>query len=211
MVLGMSWGELLLLVLAGWTAVGALGVTLSFRRGERATAKRHLGWIVTVWVLYLAVLVTVSRTRRHSLLFGQNQCFGEMCFAVVGVDTMPSYPAQNGEQVVRVAVRVTNRSARKVQRDARVYAYLIDAQGRKWQKTPGLEGVRLTTAVPPRSSITSEPIFKVASDATGLGLVFTRGRGLPHALVIGDPDSLFYPPVVVPLGATKANGALRFH
>jgi hypothetical protein len=203
MVLGMTWGELLLLLLAVWTVVGALGVTVSFRRGEGATAKRHVGWILTVWVIYLAVLITVSRTHRQSLLFGQDQCFGEMCFAVVRVDTMPSYPAQNGEQVVRVAVRVTNRSVQKVQRDTRVYAYLIDAQGRRWQKTPGLEGVRLTTAVPPRSSITSEPVFKVASDATGLGLVFTRGRGLPHALVIGDPDSLFYRPVVVRLEPPK--------
>jgi hypothetical protein len=200
MALGMTWGELLLLVLAVWTAIGVLGVTVSFRRGEGAAAKRHMGWIFTVWVFYLAVLITVSITaRQRSLLFGQDQCFGEMCFAVVRVDTMPSYPAQNGEQVVRVAVRVTNRSVKKVQRDARVYAYLIDAQGRRWQKTPGLEGVPLTTAVPPRSSITSEPVFKVASDATGLGLVFTRGRGLPRALVIGDLDSLFYPPLVVRL------------
>jgi hypothetical protein len=78
-------------------------------------------------------------------------------------------------------------------------AYLIDEQGRRWQKIPGLEGVRLTAVVSPHSVTISEPVFKVASDATGLALVFTHGRGLPRALVIGDPDSLLHPPVSVPL------------
>jgi hypothetical protein len=210
MVLGMSWGELLLLVLAGWTLVGVLGVTVSFRRGERGKAKRHAGWIVAVWLLYLTVLITVSLTAgRRQLSFGQDQCFGEICFAVVRAETMPGYLAQNGEQVVRVAVRITNRSAEKL-RDARIYAYLIDAQGRRWQETPGLEGVRLTTTLGPRSSVISEPVFRVSGDAADLKLVFTRGRGLPHALVIGDSDSLFHPPVVVPLGVTNVNPGLKF-
>ena len=212
MVLGMSWGELLLVVLAGWTVVGGLGVTVSFRRGERAKAMRHLGWIGAVWLLYVTALVTVSLTaERRSLSLGQDQCFHEMCFAVVHVDAMPGYLAQNGEQVVRVAVRVTNRSAEKVQRDPRVYAYLIDGQGRRWEETPGLEGVRLTTAVAPRSSVTGEPVFKVSGDARGLGLIFTRGRGLPRALVIGDPDSLFRPRVVIPLVAANSSPAMEFH
>lgn len=212
MVLGMSWGELLLVVLAGWTVVGALGVTVSYRRGERATAKRHLGWIILVWLLYVAVLITVSRTAGpRSLAFGQDQCFREMCFAVMRADKMPGYLAQNGEQVVRVEVRVTNRSTEKAQRDTRVYAYLIDAQGRRWQETPGLEGVHLTTTVAPRSSVTSEPVFKVSGDATDLRLVFSHGRGLPQALVISDPDSLFRPRVVIPLVAGNSRPAIEFH
>jgi len=126
-------------------------------------------------------------------------------------DKMPGYLAQNGEQVVRVAVRVTNRSTEKAQRDTRVYAYLIDAQGRRWQETPGLEGVHLTTTVAPRSSVTSEPVFKVSGDATDLRLVFSHGRGLPQALVISDPDSLFRPRVVIPLVAGNSRPAIEFH
>src|SRR5215469_262679 len=146
MVVGMSWGELLLLALAGWTMVGVLGVTVSFRRGEHGAAKRHALWIVAVWLLYLTVLITVSLTAgRRQLSFGQDQCFSEICFAVVRADTMPGYLSQNGEQVVRVAVRMTNRSTEKVQRDTRIYAYLLDAQGRRWQETPGVQGVRMST------------------------------------------------------------------
>jgi hypothetical protein len=38
-------------------------------------------------------------------------------------------------------------------------------------------------------SIVSEPVFKVAGDATGLRLVLTHGRWQPGVLVIGDSDS----------------------
>ena len=200
MMMGMSWGEVLLLALAAWTAVGALGVTVSFARGERSKSKRHLGWIGLVWLLYLATLVTVSLTaKRREVAAGKEQCFHEICLAVVKTDVMPGYLAQNGERVLRVTVRMTNRSAMKSHRDSELRAYLVDAEGRRWYEVPGLEGVRLTATIAPRGSVMSEPVFKVATDATGLGLVFTHGRGLPEALVIGDPDSLMHLPVVVPL------------
>ena len=38
----------------------------------------------------------------------------------------------------------------------------------------------------------SQPVFAVAADATGLGLVFTHGRWQPGRLVIGDSDSLLH-------------------
>ncbi|WP_035349505.1 hypothetical protein [Edaphobacter aggregans] len=200
MMMGMSWGELFLLALAAWTAVGALGVTVSLARGERTQAKRHMGWIAAVWLLYLAMLLTVSLTARpREVADGKDQCFHEICLAVVKTDVMPGYLAQNGERVVRATVRMTNRSAVRARRDTGLRAYLIDAQGRSWHEVPGLEGVRLTATVAPRGSVMSQPVFKVPQDATGLGLVFTHGRGLPGALVIGGPDSLLHPLVIVPL------------
>lgn len=200
MMMGMSWGEVLLLALAAWTAVGALGVTLTFARGERSKAKRHLGWIGLVWLLYLAALLAVSLTaKRREVTSGKEQCFHEICLAVVKTDVMPGYLAQNGERVVRVTVRMMNRSAVRSRRDSELRAYLVDAEGRRWYEVPGLEGARLTATIAPRSSVMSEPVFKVGKDATGMGLVFTHGRGLPEALIIGDPDSLMHPPVVVPL------------
>jgi hypothetical protein len=200
MMMGMSWGEVLLLALATWTVVGVLGVSVSFGRGERSKAKRHLGWVGLVWLLYLAVLLTVSLSaNRREVAEGKEQCLHEICLAVVKTDVMPGYLAQNGERVVRVIVRMTNGSAVKSHGDSGLRAYLVDAEGRRWHEVPGLEGVRMTATIAPRSSVMSEPVFKVAKDATGLGLVFTHGRGLPKALIIGDPDSLMHPPVVVPL------------
>lgn len=197
----MSWGEIALLLLAAWTAIGALGVAVSFVRGERDKAKRHLGWIAGVWLLYLAVLLAVSLSaRRRQVALGQEQCFRGVCVTVLRATSIPGYLVRNGERVMRVTVQISNHSSNDSRNDSRLMAYLIDDQGRRWQKIPGLEGVRLTTVVPPRSSTTSEPVFKVAGDASGLALVFTHGRGLPGALVIGDPDSLIHAPTVVPLG-----------
>jgi hypothetical protein len=205
MMMGMSWGEVLLLVLAGWTTVGVVGVTISWFRGERGKARRDLGWIAAVWLLYLAVLATVSLTARpRQVAIGQEQCFHEMCFAVMRAEVMPGYLTQNGAQLIRVAVLVTNSSAAKTRSDCHLRSYLVDAQGRKWKEIPGLEGVRLTTTVPPHTSVTSEPVFKVVGDATDLALVFTQGRGLRGALVIGDRDSLFHPLVTVPLMTAKS-------
>jgi hypothetical protein len=200
MIMGFSWGEVLLLVLAVWTAVGALGVTVSFARGERSQARQHMGWITAIWLLYVATLLTVSLTaKRREVPQGKEQCSHEICLAVVKTDVMPGYLAQNGERVVRVVVQVTNRSAVKSRRESGLRVHLVDAEGRRWYEVPGLEGVRLTAMITPGGSVISEPVFKVAKDAAGLGLVFTHGPGLPQALVIGDPCSLMHPPVVVPL------------
>lgn len=200
MIMGMSWGEVFLLALAAWTAVGGLGVTVSFARGERSKAKRHLGWIMGVWLLYLAVLVTVSLTaRRREVAAGKEQCFHQICAAVVKTDVMPGYLAHNGERVVQVTIRITNRSALRSRSDSGLGVYLLDAQGRRWPEVPGLEGVRLTATIAPRASVMSQPVFKVPKDATDLGLVLTHARGLPGTLVIGGPDSLMHPPLVVPL------------
>jgi hypothetical protein len=48
--------------------------------------------------------------------------------------------------------------------------------------------------------VVSEPVFKVAANASGLGLVLTHGRWQPGVLVIGDSDSLLHKKTVVELG-----------
>jgi len=206
MMMGMSWGEVLLLVLAGWTALGAVGVAVSWFRRERGKARRDLGWVAAIWLLYLAALATVSLTARpRKIAMGQEQCFHQMCFTVVRAEVAPGYLSQNGEKLIRVTVLVTNRSTGKSRSDRHLRAYLVDARGRRWQEIPGLGGVRLTTTLPPRTSATSEPVFKVTGDMSGFALAFTHGGGLPEALIIGDRDSLFYPSVTVPLMTDKTN------
>jgi ABC-type uncharacterized transport system substrate-binding protein len=50
------------------------------------------------------------------------------------------------------------------------------------------------------ASVVSEPVFEVAANATGLGLVFTHGWRQPGVLVIGYSDSLLHRRTVVALG-----------
>jgi hypothetical protein len=196
---GMKATELLLLGLVGWTGIGVLGVGVSSRRGERERVRRGVAWLVGVWVVYLFVLMAVSLGQRQRVVaMGEPQCFDEMCFTVTGVEEVPGFLIRDGRRLVRVSVRVANRG-RKPQSERLIGAYLVDAQGRRWQESPGVNGVGLTARVVGGESVVSEPVFKVAADATGLGLVFTHGRRQPGVLVIGDSDSWLHRRTVVEL------------
>ena len=189
----MNLRELLLLVLVGWTAVGAAGIMISLMRHERPKAVRHSIWILSVWVLYMAVLVAVSTTQPQKVVaLGNDQCFDEMCFAVTGMQELSGYLIQDGSHLVRVSVRISNRGKKKAQSEPLLQAYLIDKQGRKWAESTAVSGVQLTARVAAGDSVISQPVFRVAKDATGLGLIFTHGQRQPGVLVIGDSDSLFH-------------------
>jgi len=197
----MNYRELLLLVLVGWTAVGAAGITISLVRREHRKAMRHSLWIVAVWVVYMAILLWTSlRQPQKVVALGQDRCFDEMCFAVTGVQELPGYLIQDGSRLIRVSVRISNHGKEKMQREELIQAYLIDKQGRRWEESTAVSGVQLTAKVAAGDSVMSQPVFKVAGDATGLGLIFTRGQRQPGVLVLGDSDSLLHQRTVVWLG-----------
>jgi hypothetical protein len=190
--------ELLLLGLVAWTGIGVIGVFVSLWRGERQRVRRGVAWLVAVWAVYLCVLVGVSLGQRQRVMaVGEPQCFDDMCFTVTGVEEVPGFLIKDGRRLVRVAVRVTNKG-RKPQSEGLIWAYLVDAEGRRWEETAGVSGVGLTARVAGGGSIVSQPVFKVAADSTELGLVFTHGRWQP--LVIGYSDSLLHRKTMVALG-----------
>jgi hypothetical protein len=196
----MKAAELLLLGLVGWTAIGVIGVGVSLWRGERQRVRRGVAWLVGVWVVYLCVVIGVSLGQRQRVVaMGEPQCFDEMCFAVTRVEEVPGFLIRDGRRLLRVSVQVTNKG-RKAQRERLIRAYLMDAQGRRWEMSPGVNGVELTARVAGGGSVVSEPVFKVAGDASGMGLVLTHGLWQPGLLVIGDSDSLLHRKTVVTLG-----------
>ena len=197
----MNLREVLLIALVLWTVVEALGVAVSLIQGERAKGLRHTGWIGAIWAVYLFMLVTVSRVQpRKVVAMGEEQCFDEMCFSVTGVENLPGFLIKDGSRLVRVSIRITNRGKHRAQSEKLIRAYLMDNKGRRWEESAAISGVPLTARVPAGDSVVSEPVFKVAGNATGLGLVFTHGRRQPGILVIGASDSLLHRRTVVPLG-----------
>lgn len=196
----MNFRELLLLALAAWTAIGVVGTAISLAQRQRAKALRGAAWIAGIWVVYLAVLIGVSlRQKQRVVAMGQQQCYDEMCFAVIEVKEVPGFLAHDERRLLRVSVQVSNHG-HKAESEGLMHAYVVDNRGRLWGESPGLSGVRLTTRVAAGSSIVSEPVFDVASDAADLKLVFTHGQRQPGALVIGNSDSLLHRRTVVPLG-----------
>jgi hypothetical protein len=217
----MNVRELLMLGLVGWTLLGLLGTLISLVRQERAKAIRGVRWMLVVWVVYLGVLVGVSVGQRQRVIaMGQEQCFDEMCFAVMAVDEVPRFlgrqplgrqpldreplvgkaPVGDGSRLVRVTIRVRNGARGKAQSESPLRAYVVDAQGRRWEESRGVSGNRLTGRVAAGGEMICEPVFKVGPDAMGLGLVLTHGRWQPGVLVIGDSDSWFHKRTVVSLG-----------
>jgi hypothetical protein len=192
--------EILLIGLVGWTAIGAVGVGVSLWRGERDRVRRGVGWLVGIWVAYVAVVVGVSLAQRQKVVqIGEPQCFDEMCFTVMRVEEVPGYLIRDGRRLIRVTVEVRNRG-KKAQGEGLIWAYLVDGQGRRWEESAGVEGVGLTARVTGGGAVVSEPVFKVAGDAKGLGLVLTHGQWQPGLLVIGDSGSLLHRRTVVELG-----------
>ena len=148
------------------------------------------------WSIFAVVIGVSLGQRQRVVAMGEPQCFDEMCFTVTRVEEVPGFLIRDGRRLVRVSVQVTNKG-RKAQSEGLIRAYLVDGQGRRWEESPGVNGVELTARVAGGGSVVSEPVFKVAADATGLGLVFTHGRWQPGVLVIGDSDSLLHQEDVV--------------
>lgn len=205
--------EILLYALLGWSALGGLGITLSWLRRERPQALRHLGWLAAVWVLYLGVLVSVSLlTPLRRVAPGQDRCFGSLCFAVTGVQWLTPYRGRDAEpddsRLLRVSVRISNHDSGAAQRNLHMQAYLLDSHGNHWEQVPGLSGNALTTPVAAQRSVLSQPVFKVPGGVNLVGLVLTQGDWQLTRLVISDPDSLLHRPAVVPLPPPPATTAL---
>jgi hypothetical protein len=201
----MNVRELLLMGLVGWTGLGIVGVLISLARRERAKVRKGWMWLVGVWVVYVAVLVGVSMAQPQRVVaMGQEQCFREMCFGVMGVDEVAQFvgrgEVKDDSRLVRVTVRVRNTGRGRAQSEALIRAYLVDGQGRRWTGSSGVSGNQLTGRVAAGGEMISTPMFKVPADATGLQLVFTHGRWQPGVLVIGDSDSLGHRRTVVELG-----------
>ena len=196
----MKIAEWLFFAVAGWCAIGLLGTVVSLARNRRAEAVKNVAWVATVAGIYFVVLLAVSALQKQRVVaIGQDQCFGSMCFRVIGVDEVPGLVSGSTDRVVRVRIAVTNRGSSATEQPA-IRAYLRDSRGRDWFTLPGLSGNRLTTRVAGESEIVSQPMFRVGSDATGLGLVLTHGSWQSRNLMISDSDSLAHRPTIVALG-----------
>ena len=190
----------LLYGVAGWCAIGIMGAFLSLVRGRRAEALKNAAWVAALGGAYLLTLLAVSTLQRQRIVaMGNNQCFGSMCFRVTGVDEVPGLVAGATDRVVRVHIAVANHGQSSAE-EAAIQGYLLDSRGRQWFALPGLSGNRLTSRVSGNSEIISQPMFRVAEDATGLGLVLTHGSWQPRQFILGDSDSLAHRPTIATLG-----------
>ena len=198
--MGERLSGLLLLGLVLWTGLGLAGLAVARFRGERRRFRRGATTLGAIWLGYLVILAAVSLKQPARIYglgqaAGQERCFGTMCFAVTGAEEPEGFwvRGQERERLLRVIVRVTNRDHEHSGHEEGLAAYLMDAQGRRWEPLRGLSGVRLTTTVAAGGVILSEPVFQVGKDSTGLRLVLAHTSWTWARLKIGDAESYFHP------------------
>jgi hypothetical protein len=198
---------LILLVLATAVAIVVAGVALFFRRW--AVAGRFLAGVIVVWIVYLGVGAIVAvRAPQHIVALGEDRCFDEMCFAVMGWNRVSSKNA--GRFFYMVEVRITNRSRGRAQRELGRKGVLIDRSGRVYEVSregmyelspvggppfPGLDA-----EVGPGQSLETRLVFELPSDVDYPGFALDSNLAInPTRIVIGDEGHFLHWPTVVTL------------
>jgi hypothetical protein len=213
----MTLFDLLLIVVVLGTAAACVATVVALALRRWALGRRLVFAVVLVWAVYLGVGTFVAiKTPQHIMSLGEDRCFDEMCFAVMGWNRTPVTDiAHSGLKAGRVfylvEVRITNRSRGRAQREIGRKGVLIDRSGRVYEVS--MEGMRqlsevgappfpgLDTEVGPGQSLTTHLVFELPEDVDSPG--FALGSDLainPARIVIGDEEHFLHWPTVVPLG-----------
>jgi len=212
----MSIFDLLLILLVLATAVASVvGVVLLFMR-RWAVAGRFLAGVFVAWIVYLGAGALVAvRAPQHILALGEDRCFDEMCFAVMGWNRTPSTTTTSGAANARrsfyiVRIRISNRSLGRAQRERGRKGVLIDRSGQVYEVSK--EGMRALTPVgaPPYPGLDAEVgpgqsletmlVFDLPTDVDYPGFALESNLAInPARIVIGDEENFLHWPTVWPL------------
>ncbi len=205
----MSIFDLLLILLVLGTAVAVVAGVASLFLRRWKFAGWVLAGVIVVWIVYLgAGTVAAVRAPQHIMSIGEDRCFDEMCFAVTGWNRTPS--RNTGRSFYLVAVRITNRSRGRAQRELGRKGVLIDRSGRVYDVSA--EGMRtfspvggrpfpgLDAEVGPGQSLETTLVFDLPTDVDYPGFALGSSLALnPARIVIGDEDHFLHWPTVVTL------------
>jgi hypothetical protein len=186
--------EPLFLLLALTTLVTLIAAGAFAVVGRRARAARILRRIAIGAAVYFAVAIVVSVANpRRVYRVGDTQCFDDWCIAVVDAHRSPASAGTGYE----VTLRLSNRARRMPMGEKGTVAYLIDAQGRRYDPKPDPSAVPFDQRLRPGESVVTIRRFDVPRDAQALGLVYTHEGGFPIGwLVIGEGGWFARPPIV---------------
>lgn len=207
---------LLCFVTAAVTLIRALYLLVRRRTARAGTVLKRLGVCAALYVLLLLVVSASQPTT--VLAMRVPQCFDDWCIAVDSASRQPNIGGTNSAGAfVIVHGRVLN-NARSAERETDVSAILLAGDGRRYSRSEagqralverGGAGHALTDMVAPGSANQFSMVFDVPKDADSLAFVTTHGW-FPGALIIGNSQSLFHRPSVVPL-PTLLPSRLRGH
>ncbi len=170
---------------------------------------------------YIGLLVSVSIAQpRQTLALGGARCFDEWCIVVDSAQRRSTIGTVRADgQFIIVSARVLNQGRGRRQRETDVGARLLDDRGLLYAPTSrgqaallqtGGGSAALTDFVDAGAVNSVRLVFDVPADSRGLAFV-TVHAWFPHALIIGDAQSLLHEPVVVPLFRFGLRDSLAVH
>lgn len=168
--------------------IAALAVTGRLARAGRLSLRLAIGVAV-----YLAVVaVTSALLPRRELHVGDVQRFDDWCLTVEGAQR-----AGEARDVLEVRLRLENRSRGTPMGEKGTVAYLVDAQEHRYDPLPDPAAVPFDTRLAPGESIQATRRFRVPTDATDLGFVYTHEGGFPIGWwIVGETGWFAKPPLV---------------
>ena len=186
--------EPLFLLLVLVTIVTLLTAAVLAMAGRGARALRLLRRLGLGVIVYMAVVIAASAViPRREYRRGENQCFDDWCIAVVGAQRVP---ASSGSALA-VSLRLSNRGKRRPMGERGTVAYLVDAQGRRYDPVADGDTVPFDTILQPGTSAMSTLRFDVPSTVDQRGLVYTHAHGFPIGWFIISEGGWFSQPSIM--------------
>jgi hypothetical protein len=186
-----------LFILLFLTTVAALATAaVAALRGRRPHVLRIVRRLAVGAALYFAIVLIVAFSAVPPVHHvGEPQCFDDWCITVTDAKRTDTASTQSW----RVALRISSRALRVVQRENDAAVHLVDSKGRIYLPDPSEIAVRLDGRVGPGESFDAERRFELPPDATGVKLVFNHEGGFPiGAFIIGE-NQLFHDATVIAL------------
>ena len=179
-----------------------------FARGRSSLGARALRRLSGLLVVYTIALFTAALVQPAKTVgIGVPVCFDDFCVAIDSAARWSRIGDVARGDFVVVSGRVISKAGGRRQREPDVYGVLLDGTGNRYRVSDrgeaalrriGLAGANLTDFVDPMSANAFKLAFEVPADARSLA--FITGHGVfPNALIIGNAQSPFHKPVMVPL------------
>lgn len=143
--------------------------------------------------VYAAIDVTVAlATPRQMYKVGETRCFDDWCITVTGA-------RRTSGGLVEVGLQLFSRAKRISQGERGTVAYLLDAQGRRYDVIPELSTVPFDALLRPGQAVSARRSFKVPADQHRLDFVYEH-EGFPIQLfIIGEAGRWFHGPPITSL------------
>jgi hypothetical protein len=191
----MTLYELIFIILFLGSVVSLLVSAFLWRRSASRTILVRLA---STWFVYLGILAVTNVFRSQRVfMVGEDECFDEMCFAVVDQRALPAQSVDASDGYARkkyvIAVRMTSHSRGRAQAEGglrgRLYeggSYVNISEGaQKALDAQHGEKVRLTRKLSPGESAISLLVFEPPQSMTNPALVLDHGF-TPGYFVIGE-------------------------